>query len=169
MTTCYNGQQCALPSGADPTKYKCPEGQITGSCTNCENINSEFECTYTYADGTVKTENFNPSNINYDYMGEEDLPRLANLYEKDGETKIKCCYGDLGDDSVEPIIPSSLRMPVQKGGKPKESIPLLFSGQGNPYEDCGFYIDPNELNTFCGVELKNPVEVYDYDVICIKK
>jgi len=158
---CTMPANAPTPKAGDPqTHYKCPENTlIKEECQLCSDLNFDFSCTITYANGTIRSNVlFNPKNI-LNAGGDLNLYKdyIASLYDNNGN-RLVCCLDDGFGNTT-----TFLRL----GADTKEAFPIVYSTTGNIYDDCTIYQDLSELEeTFCGVEL--PHSLSGDKIVCTK-
>ena len=148
VPVCDNGQACGL-GGLTASEAKCPDNSVTPDCALCNESTRQYNCTKTYANGTVTHLYGNLADVTSDlYM---DI--LAGIPKPD-----KCCIRDQASGINYTYYKTAYGSPLNK--------PLVFPKSGANDTDCGFGAsvgDMNKLTSFCSIQ---QTQIKDYDVTC---
>ncbi len=145
ITTCQDGNECTLPSGAVAENYRCPDYRITEECTPCSSyISGEVRCTRTYNNGTAIEEVYDLSEITLDDKYRDVIAALPY-----GQ---KCC---LGDEDKYSYYSVKLTTPA--------TTPIFFPPDGNPETPC--LGDPPEFGSLSNIcaAANTPLEEYSLE------
>ncbi|MFN7991134.1 MAG: hypothetical protein U0R44_03160 [Candidatus Micrarchaeia archaeon] len=153
---CDDAIKCVPPAGFSEAdikgSFRCPENTVVddpaGSrCPLCKDLPGTYDCTFSYANGTVEARNGSmtdlSSDVYLDIIG--GIPRTS-----------KCCLEDQGGRRYSY---------VKKSTSNQVNKPIAFSKIGDQEVDCGLNADIRSIEkaqTFCNV----PIPLKDYDVSC---
>ncbi|GEM_PF-5495053 len=144
-----NGIKCVLPPGAtDESAYQCPGEIIIEPSQRCGEVTDTVLCTKTYANGTKEIHEYDVSTLT---NNEADV--IASLPEG-----LMC--------SLENIYGEVYSYTKDYYGA-KQNVPIIYSQLGDPAYSCNPFIEPEMMNSFCGVTM--PQIIKDYKLECIKK
>jgi hypothetical protein len=148
---CDDGTYCTLPAGYTSAKsYKCQEGIVTENCTLCNETSGSYQCTYNYANGTIKMMP-SPQPIN-NITSDIYMDILAGF-----PRPTKCCLYDEMSDTKYSFTKRTFNTAVNK--------PIVFPKSGGNV-DCGIGADTQalgEVSTFCSLQ---PPPMQDFDITC---